>query len=296
MNPPRITETSYQRHAESMDGSADGALPDDASVDQWRHRRMYDQLAPLLRQYPGARWLTVGDGRGGLDARYLWRHGAEVHASDISEAALERAHREGRIPAFSRQNLEALEFEDDAFDFVLCKETLHHLPRPMIGLYEMIRVARVAAVLIEPNDPYAYRGALDAALRWAKDRIKPLRGMAVTRWDYEEVGNYVYALSERELEKVAAGIGCRAIATRGLNEHFEPGLGAVQATTDDPVFRRVQRQIRWLDALSVLGLKKPGYMVAIVLREPPDPALRAALQRAGYTIVDLPPHPMSDAG
>jgi ubiquinone/menaquinone biosynthesis C-methylase UbiE len=296
MSPPRINETSYRQHAESMDAVAGDAWPDDASVDQWRHQRMYEQLAPLLGQYPRARWLTVGDGRGGLDARYLWRRGADVHASDISERRLERAHREGRIPSYSRQNLEALDFEDDAFDFVLCKETLHHLPRPMIGLYEMIRVARIGAILIEPNDPYTYRGVMDAALRWTKDRIKPLRGMSVTRADYEEVGNFVYAVSERELEKVAAGIGCRAVATRGLNDHYEPGLGANRATDSDPVFRRVRRQIRWLDALSSLGLKKPGYSVAIVLPDPPDPALRKVLLRAGFTIIDLPPHPMSDAG
>jgi SAM-dependent methyltransferase len=40
---------------------------------------------------------------------------------------------------FQKENAEQLSFEDESFDFVLCKEAYHHFPRPMIALYEMIR-------------------------------------------------------------------------------------------------------------------------------------------------------------
>lgn len=43
--------------------------------------------------------------------------------------------------------------QDDAFDYVLCKDSYHHMPRPMIALYQMLRVARRAVVLIEPPGP-----------------------------------------------------------------------------------------------------------------------------------------------
>lgn len=33
------------------------------TVDAWRHERMYNSLDPLLKSYPNATWLIVGDGR-----------------------------------------------------------------------------------------------------------------------------------------------------------------------------------------------------------------------------------------
>jgi len=45
---------------------------------------------------------------------------------------------------------EGRDLESKSFDLVLCKEALHHLARPVLGLYEMLRVCRQRAVAIEP--------------------------------------------------------------------------------------------------------------------------------------------------
>jgi SAM-dependent methyltransferase len=50
------------------------------------------------------------------------------------------------------ENAEALTFPANSFDLVFCKEGLHHLARPVLGLYEMLRVCRRAAIVIEPYE------------------------------------------------------------------------------------------------------------------------------------------------
>jgi len=54
--------------------------------------------------------------------------------------------------SYKQQNCECLEYESRSFDLVFCKEGLHHLSRPVLGLYEMLRVCRKAVVIIEPFD------------------------------------------------------------------------------------------------------------------------------------------------
>lgn len=41
---------------------------DEGSADFWRHRRMYEMIAPLAAAHQDSKWLTVGDGRYGLDS------------------------------------------------------------------------------------------------------------------------------------------------------------------------------------------------------------------------------------
>ncbi|MFN2489841.1 MAG: class I SAM-dependent methyltransferase [Actinomycetota bacterium] len=61
--------------------------------------------------------------------------------------------------SYQEENAEALTFPSRSFDVVVCKEGLHHLPRPVSGLYEMLRCCRQAAVMIEP-----YESALERLL------------------------------------------------------------------------------------------------------------------------------------
>lgn len=53
---------------------------------------------------------------------------------------------------FRHENCECLTLDSQSFDLVVCKEGLHHLPRPVLGFYEMLRLARVGSVIIEPFD------------------------------------------------------------------------------------------------------------------------------------------------
>ncbi len=52
--------------------------------------------------------------------------------------------------SYECQNAECLTYDSRSYDVVICKEGLHHLARPFLGLYEMLRVCRRAVILIEP--------------------------------------------------------------------------------------------------------------------------------------------------
>ncbi len=74
-----------------------------------------------------------------------------VTVSDFSENALEICRvRDPRLKT-AVVDSEAIRFPDSSFDLVLVQDGLHHLPRPMLGYTEMLRVARRAVVVIEPH-------------------------------------------------------------------------------------------------------------------------------------------------
>ncbi len=127
---------------------------------------------PLLLAYPGSSWFTIGDGKGGNEAAYIEDMGGQALPSDIETGELEQAKDGGYIREYRRENAERLTFDDESFDFVLCKHALHHMQRPIAALYEMLRVGREAIVLIERQDEYPARPMswLKAAMRRATGR------------------------------------------------------------------------------------------------------------------------------
>lgn len=111
------------------------SLKDTNNSDYWIHYQMYSKLDPIIENYPGKSWLTVGDGRFGRDAHYLAKKGVDVLATDIGTALLKTATERGFITKFGEENAERLSFKDKSFDFALCKDAFHHFPRPYLALY-----------------------------------------------------------------------------------------------------------------------------------------------------------------
>ena len=148
------------------------------TVDLWRHLRMFRLLDPFLEEFRGARWLAVGDGTYGTASMYVRKSGSDALPVDINVSLLQLSKEHGLINDYRRENAESLSFPDGAYDFCLCKESYHHFPRPIIALYEMIRVSRKAVVLIEPADwlPSPVPRRLLQAL---KHRVKKTLGRAI---------------------------------------------------------------------------------------------------------------------
>lgn len=297
-------EESYRRHREHLAQQVPGKAGETQAkpcfrtdtVDAWRHRRLYALLDPLLAAAPGASWLTLGDGRFGNDARYLLDHGGQAVASDLSDALLREAQRIGFIPDYRAENAEALSLADGAVDYVLCKEAFHHFPRPMLALYEMLRVARHAVVLIEPNDEYAGGGLGQALARTLGEGLRRLLRRPSGRHGFEPVGNYVYSLSRRELEKAALALGYRVLACRGINDSYTPGVEDEPLAANGPLGRRTRRIIHLKNLLGKLRLWNPGVLAAVLFKTAPSPALLDGLAQAGYEIVHLPENPYSTPG
>lgn len=142
-----------------------------------RLRIAFDRLQQVTGESLEAWSALVVCGGAGGEGTYLANRGMrEVTVSDFSQRALE--HCRGRDSRLSTRELdaEALDVPNASYDLVLVQDGLHHLPRPTLGLTEMLRVARRAVVVIEPHAGLVARllgreweridGAVNYVFRW----------------------------------------------------------------------------------------------------------------------------------
>ena len=291
---------SYQRHAEFYPSRHNSETNKvdlekvffDKSVDRWRHERMYQMVDPLIEADEKTIWLTVGDGRFGKDARYLLDKGAEVHASDISDSLLEISHKAGYLTQYSAENAEDLSFKDNRFDYTLCKESYHHFPRPMVALYEMLRVSRKGVFLIEPNDIYIESNCMARAFWQFKNTIKSILGKPPNKkHDFEEVGNYLFRVSKREIEKVALGLNLKYIAIRLLNDVYLPDAGKEKLGDRGPIFKKLNRLILLTNIMCRLGLMQYNMIGIAIFKEAPPEEIKNRLLIHGFEFIELPDNP-----
>lgn len=120
-----------------------------ALVNRWdpSHLKRIDRLARITGQ---DRVLEVGCGRGHL-IKALADRGLDVVGIDANPQAEEVAE----TPLVRYMRAEALEFEDDSFDFVISVHAIEHIPELEKAMSEMARVLRPAgkAVFIYPAEP-----------------------------------------------------------------------------------------------------------------------------------------------
>ncbi len=253
------------------------------TVDHWRRERLHELLQPLIETDREARWLTVGDGRFGSDAQYLQRQGVSVHASDKSPQFLEIAASKGLIYEFSQQNAEHLTFQDNEFDYVYCKEALHHLPRPHIALHEMLRVARKAIILQEPYERIGTWQAL--RMICGAERVHK----------FESVGNYRFRLSRYECEKFLLAMHFRHYAFRGINDAYVDGVEFCPSRGGSPIERATRIKIKSIiylrNILSVIGLIPYKLISIVIFKNELETSIRSALASNKYITVDLPVNP-----
>lgn len=271
------------------------------TVDYWRHERMYSSLKPIILAYPKSTWLTVGDGRYGTDANYLISNGVEnVIASDISDTLLKIALNDKFITQYKIENAENLSFENNSIDFVLCKESYHHFPRPSLALYEMLRIAKNAVILIEPQDSNILipaRFGLRTLLNWTKQVIKNRIKKQIGKepyycyGNYEEVGNYVYSISEREIEKVALGLNYDMVSFKGINDSYADGVEFEEADENSELFKKIKKNIKSSDLRTQKGLQSAGLLTAIIFKKMPNKECILELETRGFINRLLPKNP-----
>lgn len=266
--------------------------PEDPTVSEWRFLRMYRFVEPLLKSDPGAHWLTVGDGRYGAEAQYLSRFGVKVTASDLYPQLLEKAAQQGLIGDYLELNAEAMDVEDGAFDYVLCKESYHHFPRPPVALYEMLRVSRKAVVLLEPNDLYCTDSIIRIFFRrFISCFTRLLFKTPLPKDNYEPVGNYVYRISVRELEKTAVCLDYPMIAFQYFNDHFIPAGKDERISVNRKVFNRTRRMIRLQNLFMKTGLYGGRLLALVIFKKMPDEKQQRELKQAGFKLRTLPRNP-----
>jgi len=280
---------SYDRHtqhemnlAEKMNLPSCYCRPN--SVDAWRHQRMLESILPLVEESPEAKWLTVGDGGFGSDAFFLESHGIDVMATSISTHTLEVAHSRGLIKKYAAENAEGFSLPDKAVDFVLCKESFHHFPRPALAFYEMLRIARRGIVLIEPAE------GPPRPLATLKASVKRLLRHDVSD-QFEPSGNFIYRVSIRETSKMLTALGYRHLAWKGINDFWYPPFGAADFRKMSAGAIGTRLGIAVQDLLAKTRLLNYGLAALLCFKEQPGAKLVATLKQRGFAIVNLPQNP-----
>jgi ubiquinone/menaquinone biosynthesis C-methylase UbiE len=164
----------------------DNSHPFVAWLNHYRLRRAVRMMRVSL---PGKSMLSVcgGDGE---EADFFQRQGARVTVADLSAGALEAARRRNQELRCCCMDAESLTFSDRSFDWALVRDGLHHLARPLQGLYELERVSREGFVILEGQDSLMVR-------------LLSVFGIAENR---DPAGGYVYRFSRRELHKIFASL------------------------------------------------------------------------------------------
>ena len=265
------------------------------SLDYWRHNRILELIRPFINK--NEKWLTIGDGRYGSEAAWLKRNGVYCHSSDLHTNLLVLAHKKGIIDSFSKQNAEDLNFDSNSFDYVLIKETLHHLPRPWLAIYEAYRVCKKGVIIIEPNDTYPYGHFLKKIFTKFKNFLKRLLKKKVYKDEYsfEEVGNFIYSINIRELEKFLLGIHKTNIAINNINDHYFENIEYISIKTkklkERTICFKLKATIFLKDILCNLGFLNHSIGEVVLFKTTPNKKVFNSLVRKSWVYKNLPKNP-----
>ena len=281
---------------------------DENTIDFWRHKRMYQTITPFVEKFKDATWVTIGDGRFGLDSIRLKKlFGIKsILATDISENMLEISKQKGLIDAYKVENAEHLSFADNSFDVVFCKETFHHFPKPFMGLYEMIRVCKEAVILIEPaekiytNDVKSKKYLKSAfKLFFSKLIFKQYLPYLPSKYSvshgYEDAGNYIYTVSIRELERLIHGMDLGDLAFKKFSDFYIKGCEFEEGIPGNPMMKEMnellEQDLKLTESLP--EYYQPNMVTAILFKNKIDESLRSSMISAGFHFVDKLENPYS---
>ena len=265
------------------------------SLDYWRHDRMLNLIKPFIEKDEA--WLTIGDGRYGSESSWLKIKGINCHASDMHTSLLKKAYEKSLIDSFSKQNAEKLEFDDDTFDYVLIKETLHHLPRPWLAIYEAYRVCKKGVIIIEPNDLFHYGNFGNMIFLKFKNLIKKLlkKEIYLDEYNFESVGNFIYTINKRELEKFLLGMHKTYIAFNNINDHHFKNIEKVsinpKAIQDKIINFKLKSFIKIKNILCKLGLMKYSIGEVILFKKEPKEEILCNMRKYKWEFKILPKNP-----
>jgi ubiquinone/menaquinone biosynthesis C-methylase UbiE len=204
--------------------------------------RMQEMLCEAGIDLNGKHIHLAGCGAG-IDLYHLSRMygAAKFFVSDISPQAVSTTLRTFPGVDGRAEDLERLSFPDDSFDWSFISAAIHHLPRPALGVYELLRVSREGLIFIEPHDSWLVRSFVSMGLAQ----------------EYEEVGNYVYRWSEHDVKKL-----CRSL-------YYKYRCATLFATHRVATTRLEFEALRGLNSLANKMISGSGnYIVACIQKNP----------------------------
>jgi ubiquinone/menaquinone biosynthesis C-methylase UbiE len=255
------------------------------TVNDWRHLRMLEFTACFKDM--DLTWLTIGD-HYGHDALLIKDHGNQhVTPSSLNTSQLLNAQKLGLIDNFLCINAEKIELADNSFDYVVCKEALHHMPRPYMAIYEMLRVARKGFCFIEPSDPLIdwspgpqntlSRKIIDNSIVGKSIQYLDPKGQEIYSkfldWWEDGAFNYVYTMSKREVSKISQGLGIPSYATFGFNDIYREEWSSQVFEEESDGYKNTIEQITLHDQLCSISGMPQNYVTGILFKETPPPSI-----------------------
>jgi SAM-dependent methyltransferase len=215
---------------------------DEKFDDTKRHYEMLKTALPIVELIKPANILTIGDNRGRDAAYFKNKIGCHVTASDLDISKIEPAKNDGYIDDFKIIDVEKIQLPDNSVDLIIVKESFHHWPRPMLGFYEVLRVARMGVILIEPYDSFC------------GEKVNPYINKNDYSDQYEEVGNFLYRISLREILKSAWSLYMNRVVTFGFNDPYSA----------DFTYEKWMDEKKYLDELGKSGKRQFNLMTIFV--------------------------------
>mgnify|MGYP003387360489 FL=1 len=252
-----------------------------SNKDTDRHYRMLSFIKPVVRTFKTGSWLTAGDGLG-REAIFLKKQGVEkVTCSNIWFSDFNKEKISERVEDCIELDISnPMPRPHSQPEFVLVKEALHHLSRPIDGLYKLLDLANRGLVLIEPHDTRCATGANDLV-----ENSFLLSSGDEDNW--ESWGNYKYLFNVREFCKMAWALDLPHVLVRGFND---PTGGLYEEPTDKDSdhakYARYLGRCQELDKLGELNKRPYNLIVCAILKKTLEANERSGLK--DFTIIDKP--------
>ncbi len=202
----------------------------------------------------------------------------------MNDNSLTVAKERGFIEKYKAENAESISFAEDTFDFVFCKESYHHFPRPAVAFYEMLRVSRKGVVLIEPQE------SSKKILNFLKDGFKKWIRKDKTNL-FEESGNFIYRINIKEIVKMMTALNYKVVASKKFNDFYFSKYSECQSNKFSYPFLVTKFGCFIQNVLGKLNLVDFGGACVIVFKEVPPENLLVELRKNNFRVHLLPQNP-----
>jgi hypothetical protein len=155
----------------------------------------------------------------------------------------------------------------------------------------MLRVSKKGIILIEPNDLSVFETVISFLFFHFKLALKFLLRKPHTKHFFETSGNYIFTVSEREMEKLALGMGLEYVVFKKINDVYVEGIEYEKLDKNGPLLKKLKSKIKFLDLLSRIGLQNYNMLCVVLFKENPTAEIIMSLTKEGYEVRQLPRNP-----
>ena len=223
-------------------------ITDDRSVRYLRDRRLIKGINRLKRNNTDIldwKVLIICGGVGGEGVFFKKNGFKHVTVSDISANSLKICNLFDPDISTMILNGENIDLLDNSYDLVVVQDGLHHLPRPVSGFTEMLRIACKAIIVIEPYDSL-------------------IGNMLGTEWELTgDSVNYVYRWNKNMVKQTVKSLLLKSYKKITVLRFWDHSLSVYNVTNRFPASARLMLSkviYSLLKPLDMLG----NMMVAVI--------------------------------